>query len=296
MKIEKDKMRFLWDVTCLLVVGAAIATVVFLWASSGKGVHQFEGNCNLCHVGLKDPTILIREIDYLCLSCHPDNAGRSHPSNIVPTQNLPAQYPLFQGKMVCTSCHFPHHRLGGPDQTASAASATPVAPVAPATSRFITPGPYMLRASGMGKVFCFSCHKGGFSNTATDSHAITVPQAHTPGTTLSFQQKQMVDDHSRECLSCHDGTISNTAHTQIRSLDWKHNKNIGMSHPISVDYQQVYMEKPREYKPPESLDSRIVLINGKIGCETCHNHYSKHKKHLVMDNFRSRLCLSCHDL
>jgi hypothetical protein len=69
-----------------------------------------------------------------------------------------------------------------------------------------------------------------------------------------------------------------------------------MSHPISVDYEAAYLAKPRAYHPPESLDPAITLLNGKIGCATCHNHYSKHKKHWGMDNFRSRLCLSCHNL
>jgi predicted CXXCH cytochrome family protein len=288
MSKEKDNVRHVFKIAGPLVAVAVFLVLVFLWAVGGKGIHQFEGKCNLCHVGLKDPSILTKEIDFLCLSCHPDSAKRSHPSNIIPTQKMPNQYPLFRGKLVCTSCHFPHHHLGDAKlSTAGGAAGSPHLGV---------PGPYMLRAKSMGKVFCFSCHKGGFSNTAVDSHAVTLTRAHTPSTALSFEQKQMMDDHSRECLSCHDGTISSGTHTQIRSLSWQHNKDIGMSHPISVDYEQVYLKSPRDYHPPERLDKRITLINGKIGCETCHNHYSKEKKHLVMKNIRSRLCLSCHNL
>ncbi|MCP5052399.1 MAG: hypothetical protein GY940_34850 [bacterium] len=269
-----------------LYTGAAVlvtlTVMVILLAVPGKVSHDFEGKCNLCHVGLKDPSILTREIDHLCLSCHPGSARRSHPSNIVPAKALPDQFPLTGRKMVCVTCHFPHRVLGQPDQ-------------APSPGRTV-PGPYMLRSVKVGKVFCFSCHKGGFTDEAVDSHAIALKRAHTPVAALDFQQKQLIDDNSRECLSCHDGTISTGTHSEIRGLSWEHKKNIGISHPISVDYQSVYLRKPREYHPPEGLDPRITLINGKIGCETCHNHYSKNKKHLVMNNNGSRLCLACHNL
>lgn len=274
----------------LIPVGIIILVMFILWSVQPKKSHDFTGNCELCHVGLKDPSILTKEIDHLCLSCHPDNAKRSHPSGIFPAKTLPAKYPTSRGKMVCTSCHFPHEHLGKVD------------PAAPAPQAGVTsPGPYLLRAVRAGKVFCYSCHQGGFTSSAVDSHAITLQKAHTPvaGKGLNFEQKQLLDDKSRECLSCHDGTISSHASAQMRGaggMNFRHRRNIGMSHPICFDYEDVYLRKPREYHPPERLDPRIQLINGKVGCTTCHNHYSKNKKHLVMDNIRSRLCLSCHNL
>jgi predicted CXXCH cytochrome family protein len=271
-------------------IAAAALTVlivmIVLWSIQTEKKHNFEGQCNLCHVGMKDPSVLTREIDRLCLSCHPDNAKRSHPSGIIPSQELPAQYPMMRGHMVCTSCHFPHPRKG-PLPTAGADT-----PAAGVTS----PGPYMLRSARAGKTFCYSCHRAGFTTEAVDSHAISINKAHTNPKGLDFDQKQLLDDNSRECLSCHDGTVSTSTHTQIRSLSWQHKKDIGMSHPIGVDYEQVYLSKQKYFHPPERLDPKITLINGKLGCETCHNHYSKEKKHLVMNNRGSRLCLSCHDL
>ncbi|MCP5107057.1 MAG: hypothetical protein GY950_26970 [bacterium] len=268
-----------------LKTGAAAAlvfTVMFiLWALQGGKSHDFEGHCNACHVGLKDPSVLTREPNYLCLTCHPNNAKRSHPSDFIPGKALPAQYPLYKGKMVCITCHFPHPKYGKDGEGD------------PALVEAV-PGPYMLRSSRVGKIFCFSCHRGGFTSDRIDSHAIAARKAHT--STMDFEQKGLIDDNSRECLSCHDGTLSKDTHTQIRGLSFKHGRSIGMSHPISVDYEDVYIKNPRKYHSPQSLDAQIVLINGKIGCETCHNHYSKHKKHLVMDNFKSRLCLSCHNL
>lgn len=258
----------------------AIAALLILWAVQGKDPHNFEGTCSQCHVGLKDPSILTKDPDFLCLSCHPDNAKRSHPSDIIPARQLPQQYPLYRGKMVCVTCHFPHGKYG--DETTSSSGAE------------MQPGPYLLRAQEVGKVFCFTCHRGNFEDSSVDSHAIALKKAHTAP--LAFDSRKLIDDNSRECLSCHDGTISTSTHSQLGQVNWQHRQGIGMSHPISVDYEAAYLAKPRAYHPPESLDPNITLLNGKIGCATCHNHYSKHKNHLVIDNFRSRLCLSCHNL
>lgn len=267
----------------LTLITVAAALVLFiLWAvQGGKDPHNFEGRCSDCHVGMKDPSILTRDANHLCLSCHPDNAKRSHPSGIVPNRQLPAKYPLYRGKMVCVSCHFPHRRYD-------------IKPPKPGT--MAQPGPYMLRAARVGKVFCFSCHQGSFDDSTVDSHAISMKRAHTKP--LDFDKKELIDDNSRECLSCHDGTISSGTHATVGrgGVNWEHRKKIGVSHPISISYQDSYLRKPRAFHPPENLDPRITLINGMIGCETCHNHYSKNKKHLVMDNFKSRLCLSCHNL
>ena len=261
----------------------ALILVILLWAAQNRDPHDFTGKCNLCHVGLKDPSILTHEPNYLCVSCHADNVERSHPSDIVPVKTLPAQYPLFKGKMVCVTCHFPHRRQASETDIASGPGLNTV-----------DPGPYLLRADTAGKVFCFSCHQGSFVSEEIDSHAVSYKKAHTRS--IDYDKKELIDDNSRECLSCHDGTLSTEAGAQVRGLSWEHNKNIGLSHPIGVDYESVYMSKPREYHPPERLDNRIVLVNGKIACETCHNHYSRFKKHLVMENIKSRLCLSCHNL
>lgn len=43
------------------------------------------------------------------------------------------------------------------------------------------------------------------------------------------------------------------------------------------------------------LDQMIRLYSGRLGCGTCHSVYSKHAKHLVMDNRGSRLCIACHN-
>jgi predicted CXXCH cytochrome family protein len=257
-----------------------LVVMALLWALQGKAPHDFAGKCDLCHVGLKDPSILTRDPNHLCIGCHPDSVERSHPSGFIPGKRLPGQFPLFKGKMVCVTCHFPH-------QSYEAKPENPGLQMA-------EPGPYLLRANAAGKVFCHACHQGNFVSEEIDSHAISFKNAHAKP--MDYSDKDFIDDNSRECLSCHDGIFSSAPETELGGLNWEHGKGIGLSHPVGVDYESVQLSKPGEYHPRQRLDPRLTLVNGKIGCETCHNHYSKKFKHLVMENSGSRLCLSCHNL
>jgi len=100
-----------------------------------------------------------------------------------------------------------------------------------------------------------------------------------------------LDRDSTECLSCHGKTTSfDTAN----------------HHPVGIDYMRV---RPG-FKEPVSLDPAIRLINGRIGCATCHipygesNHRALAEKRsalpaiadplLTVDNRKSQLCLACH--
>lgn len=262
----------------LLVILLGLGTVAALrLALAPGGVHNFTGRCEQCHVGLKNPRILTRDPDVLCLPCHADQQTRSHPSNLLPRRAVPARFPLYGGKMTCVTCHIAHRAMG-PDDTAHAA---------------LGDTPYLLRYESAGKAFCFQCHQGDFLDDTVDSHAVAFQLAHSASRSAL---KDRLDANSRECLSCHDGTLSRGFDAQVAGVNWEHTRNIGLSHPIGVDYAEAYRKKPREYHAPGSLDPRLRLTDGKISCETCHDHYSRYPHLLVMENIRSRLCLSCHNL
>ncbi|MGB2906936.1 MAG: cytochrome c3 family protein [Candidatus Aminicenantaceae bacterium] len=263
----------------LAFAAVLLAAVLAPWTlQTQDDPHEFEGKCDMCHLGLKDPSILIRSPNRLCLSCHPDGEKRSHPSGFTPSMTLPEQFPLFGNEMVCETCHFPHRQYGR-DQGAGEA---------------VQPGPFLLRAESAGKLFCYICHQGEFSSFEVDSHALAVKRAHLAP--LDYESLDMLDDNSKDCLSCHDGTLSSASDIQLRGLNFEHPTDIGLSHPVGMDYAQVYAQNPNTFHPPESIDPRIVLAQGRVGCESCHDHYSGNPKYLVMDNTMSRLCLSCHDL
>ncbi|MCK5056725.1 MAG: hypothetical protein KAT34_08720 [Candidatus Aminicenantes bacterium] len=98
------------------------------------------------------------------------------------------------------------------------------------------------------------------------------------------------------CLSCHDGVTAVDIHMTPGVSDQSKPKGLGLSHPVEINYENVYLKKRGTYNPPELLDPRIKLDKNNITCLSCHDENSSHKNHLVMENYRSRLCFSCHNL
>ena len=80
---------------------------------------------------------------------------------------------------------------------------------------------------------------------------------------------------SDACLQCHN--------SQPPALQTTH-----ADHPVNITYTQ----KPG-YN--QITDPRLVLVNGKITCITCHDPYQSEPNRLAMPNDNSRLCLSCHN-
>ena len=57
-----------------------------------------------------------------------------------------------------------------------------------------------------------------------------------------------------------------------------------------------FKKKDTSFRDKAVLDKRIRLFNGKVGCGSCHNPYSKNAKFLVIETEGGRLCLSCHEV
>lgn len=112
---------------------------------------------------------------------------------------------------------------------------------------------------------------------------------------IYFEEK-LRENNTSNCLSCHDGVTATDANMTLGLREPGIPKGIGHSHPVEINYEQVYLKKMRTFIPPESLDPRIKLDENNITCLTCHDENSSLKNHLVMENHRSRLCLSCHNL
>ncbi len=107
-----------------------------------------------------------------------------------------------------------------------------------------------------------------------------------------------IDTFSVNCLSCHDG--QNGAYGEIsvrnnpasRKSERRHS---AANHPIGMEYAGYAAFNNREFKSSFTLDRNMLLIDGKVGCLTCHNPLNPAKNHLVMSDRRSALCLSCHN-
>jgi predicted CXXCH cytochrome family protein len=108
--------------------------------------------------------------------------------------------------------------------------------------------------------------------------------------------KPKIDSMTFECLTCHDGLSIKSGDvrfkndTGFRPLDLE--KAVG-NHPVGMDYRGYANGNPG-YKGMESLNRDTILMDGKVGCLSCHNPLNSEKPHLVMDNDRSALCLTCH--
>ena len=258
-------------IALLLVLSAGAAYTVLR-----KTAHDFSADqCPQCHAvtpvkGKRDTLRMTAPIPELCVRCHGDlGESLTHPVEVVPVETaLPDDLPLsWDGKMTCSTCHDIH--------------ADPL-------TVFSVTLPF-LRRSVTGPAFCSACHLG------EGGHARMIGKAH-----MTFSPEdagETIDSVSRECLSCHDGSIG--PNDTMRAGSWRHGVALarfdpGGSHPIGVDYR-LARSRHGGLHPAAAVNEAIKLVEGKVGCSSCHDPYSGEQKKLVMSNRGSRLCLSCHD-
>ncbi|NOX35053.1 MAG: hypothetical protein GXP56_15215 [Deltaproteobacteria bacterium] len=243
---------------------ALIGVAFKVYGSLGKA-HDFQKNeCIMCHVDVeKDSTDLKSITASVCEKCHNDKKqSLSHPIGVIPKKTIPADMPLAEGRLSCITCHFVH-------------------PFS-INNRFTR---YLLRRPGRGIIFCSTCHKIDkkghivFEKIHTGSFKVTNPR----GT---------LDDYTLQCIECHDRFMDKSSYKSGIG-NWKH-FSLKLNHPVGILFKTIALKKPKEFNPPDSLPKEIRLFNGKIGCGTCHNAYSKEKYMLVTNNFKSKLCLQCH--
>jgi predicted CXXCH cytochrome family protein len=194
---------------------------------------------------------------------------------------VPSDLPLLDGRLVCTTCH--DNRLSADHARAR---------------RLHTP---LLRADGSAEL-CAKCHDPD-GTTRRDMHATMLGRAHLrgpadddPEPSGDDRSRAPPDAASRICLGCHDGSVAagaadastpdglaRAAHPALPPIE--------ASHPIGVKYG---LDEGRALHPVESLDPRIRLFDGRVGCGSCHSPFARRKALLVMPNPGSQLCLSCH--
>jgi predicted CXXCH cytochrome family protein len=75
------------------------------------------------------------------------------------------------------------------------------------------------------------------------------------------------------CLACHDGFIGPSVGTE--------GHRVNMVYTLKKGFNSI-------------SDSRIVFVDGKVTCISCHNPYKNEDKRLIKSNEGSRLCLTCH--
>jgi predicted CXXCH cytochrome family protein len=118
------------------------------------------------------------------------------------------------------------------------------------------------------------------------------------GTKEEINPFSRTDAISTSCLSCHDAASEVPVSLNVRNNPtggkW-HRQSGGSDHPIGMDYQSYVSANPRKYRPVFTGQSdKMVFVDGKVGCLTCHDPLNPERRHLAKDDHNSALCLTCH--
>lgn len=112
---------------------------------------------------------------------------------------------------------------------------------------------------------------------------------------LSPTEEATIDSFSYDCVLCHDGM--NAKYHDIRFRSGQREsislKTVLASHPIGMSYGAMAYENTK-LRPQHGLDPAITLVDGRVGCLSCHNLLNPEKYHLTMSNDNSELCMQCH--
>ncbi|MDD2851822.1 MAG: cytochrome c3 family protein [Desulfuromonadaceae bacterium] len=141
-------------------------------------------------------------------------------------------------------------------------------------------------------------------NTATDNavqsdapESLYFPISSFGNSYSTQNQSNSIDALSTNCLTCHDGGHASDVNVTYRNNPGSKTKSYDGTgqHPIGMDYAAYTQKDFKNYKPVTSFNSKMIFVDGKVGCLTCHNPLNPEKNHLVMNDYRSSLCQTCHN-
>jgi predicted CXXCH cytochrome family protein len=145
-----------------------------------------------------------------------------------------------------------------------------------------------------------------YGNVVPAAYSDDEPAGATGGITLIFKALQKgsaaplgttnLDSFSVDCLSCHDGVGASQINVELRDRPFDRRsmvKSFSSEHPVGMTYD-AYVSANRGYKDVGS-NTKMIFVNGKVGCLSCHDPLNTEKGHLVMSDYGSALCKTCHD-
>ena len=262
-------MRHWWIAFIIISIGlipTGYGSTGRLDQTTSKELHRSsKRDCEMCHLDAdKDPGSLKPMSNSRCTGCHADlKQSQPHPVDISPNTLLPDEMPLVNGKLGCITCHFFH----------------------PFSDKYKNRSGNLLRKPGRGVIFCASCHR------IDEKEHVVFENIHRDSYRLSARNSSL-DTYTLQCVECHDRYLDRSFGFDGAGKRSRFSRR--SNHPVGVSLAQVSAKNPLGFNHPYSLPQNLRLFNGKIGCGTCHNAFSKDKSMLVMSNWRSRLCLKCH--
>jgi predicted CXXCH cytochrome family protein len=256
--------------TLVVLAGmAAWGSLHAMFTPGATGAHLQTSNCASCHLAGKDVTaqtagVLTASQEVLCAKCHPTAIQVSHPSGFQPKTTPPAAYPLdWKGDLTCSSCHDIHSS---------------------------TPG--LLRGAKVGKALCFDCHAADFFSAMRDG-GTSLMAGHLVNKGIDSNAPTL-DAYSNTCMECHGQSATPRLATSIDRNGVVRHASQSANHPIGMRYEDA--ASFGGYRTRASVERKLMLPEGKMGCVSCHSGYQKEHGKLIVATAKSALCYECHDL
>lgn len=151
--------------------------------------------------------------------------------------------------------------------------------------------------------------KGAYAVVMILIYEFTYAQpAYNPANYVSISE---LDPISQTCMKCHDGSRANQVDLRRAGSPMTFDRLMRTTnHPIGMKYSESYMKNPKGYIYPTSLREDVKLIDGKMGCLSCHHQrqtlfVSTSDETIVEEECTNdkvadsqvsemQLCLSCH--
>lgn len=82
---------------------------------------------------------------------------------------------------------------------------------------------------------------------------------------------RQLDIESQFCMRCHNGQHGQKIEARFSASTIPYDQSMRTTnHSMGMLYQTTYQRTPQEYISPSSLNPKIRLIDGKVGCLSCH--------------------------
>jgi predicted CXXCH cytochrome family protein len=115
--------------------------------------------------------------------------------------------------------------------------------------------------------------------------------------TLPSGEQIDLDSFSFDCIACHDGGSAPCYNVRLQGSEGRRGgrgiESVTGPHPIGMHYgSTAYVNDG--LRPVREVGQKLLFVDGKVGCLSCHDMFNPAKYHLAMDTEQSQLCFACH--
>jgi hypothetical protein len=104
----------------------------------------------------------------------------------------------------------------------------------------------------------------------------------------------MLDRMTIGCLECHGSTLLAEKDKYGNVVLERGFHGLLGKHAIGLDYHEMVLTRPGEFKKPDPKRNNIIFVGGKLGCVSCHNPFSPLRFHLNVLEKDQAICKECH--